>query len=111
MTLPPTEGERLGRMEEQIGFIREDVQEIKTSIKDDNREMKDTVKEFTTTLANLPHTFLLRQEAEKMSERMDGLESRVSKAERKLMWYGGIGATIVFLIGIVAGLFRNGVIK
>lgn len=98
-------------MEVQIDGIREDVSEIKVSIKDDNREMKETVKEFTTTLSNLPQTFLLRHEGDKMAERMDGLETRLSKAERKLVWYAGIGATVVFLSGILTELFRNGVIK
>lgn len=114
--MPPSEQERLGRMEEQIGFIREDVTEIKTSIKEDNKEMKDTVKEFTATLATLPQNFLLRQEADKIAEtrdkerdetkeRITDIEKRVRKLE---LWRAGLATSIVVLGMIAFAVFDYG---
>ena len=109
-------------MEEQIDGIREDVTEIKVGMKDNSKELRDAVKEFTNALANLHKDFLLRQEADKMTEQRDkerdddrkhigALEKRTSKLELWRSWIAGGLAVLIFAIGIVAELFHNGVIK
>lgn len=127
--MPPSEQERLSRMEVQIDGIREDVSEIKVSIKEDrvtsredSKEMKETVREFTSTLANLHKDFLLREEANKISvernrerdeaiHRINSLEKRTSKLENWRSWLtGGLGV-VLLIITILTALIRDGVIK
>jgi septation ring formation regulator EzrA len=102
-------------MEEQIDGIREDVTEIKQGMKDNSKELAGAVKEFTTSLANLHKDFLLRQEADKISEQRDKerdeMQKRITRLELWRSWLtGGLGV-IVFAITVIVALIRDGVLK
>lgn len=103
-------------MEEQIDGIREDVTEIKVGMKDNSKELRDAVKEFTNALANLHKDFLLRQEADKITDqrnkerdeakqRLEDLEKRMRKIE---LWRAGLAASIVVLGAIAFAIFDYG---
>jgi predicted RNase H-like nuclease (RuvC/YqgF family) len=114
----PVDGERLVRLEEQIGAMRGDMQEIKASI-----------STFLTTFASLHKDYVPREEIEKQmeleSERMDKLEkaigtnsAQIEELRQKwwerptwlITWTFTIGGSLIsgLIIGMVTGHVRVG---